>query len=124
VHSIVGAFFAVYNYYGYGLAESVHVGALELELLGQGHSVVRELLVSVEYHGRHVAWQRLDMVVDQKVIIEAKAGDAIPSFAKRQLLNYLRATIYEVGLLLHFGPEAKFFRFVDSAKHAIRGHSR
>ena len=72
VGSIVGAFYAVYNYYGYGLSETIYSGALELELRDRGHDVVRELGVAVSYKGRHVAWQRLDMVVDDRVIIENK----------------------------------------------------
>ena len=113
-HSIVGAFFAVYNYYGYGLVESVYAGALEYELVDRGHAVVRELAIDVDYKGRHVAWQRLDMVVDNRLILEIKATEKLPSFATRQLVNYLRVSPFRLGLLLHFGPEAKFHRFVDS----------
>src|SRR4051794_20027894 len=87
--SIIGAFYAVYNYYGYGLAESVYAGALEIELLDRGHTVVRELAVAVMYKGRHVAWQRLDTVVDDRVILEIKATEVLPRFAGRQLINYL-----------------------------------
>jgi len=68
VYSIVGAFCAVYNYYGYGLSEAVYAGALECELVDRGHEVARELAVAVSYKGRHVAWQRLEMVVDGRVI--------------------------------------------------------
>jgi GxxExxY protein len=113
-HSIVGAFFAVYNYYGYGLVESVYAGALEYELVDRGHAVARELAVDVDYKGRHVAWQRLDMVVDNRLILEIKATEKLPLFATRQLVNYLRVSPFRLGLLLHFGPEAKFQRFVDS----------
>src|SRR6266480_801435 len=95
--SIVGAFFAVYNYYGYGLAESVYAGALEYELIDRGHSVVRELAIRVEYKGRHVAWQRLDMVVDNRVIVENKATERLPAFASRQLVNYLRVSPFCLG---------------------------
>src|SRR6266550_3658182 len=77
-HSIVGGFYEVYNYYGFGLAESVYAGALEYELVDRGHTVVRELAVDVTYRGRHVAWQRLDMVVDNRIILEIKAGVALP----------------------------------------------
>lgn len=113
-HSIVGAFFAVYNYYGYGLVESVYAGALEYELLDRGHAVVRELAIEVDYKGRHVSWQRLDMVVDNRLILEIKATEKLPLFATRQLVNYLRVSPFRLGLLLHFGPEAKFHRFVDT----------
>lgn len=123
VHSIIGAFFAVYNYYGYGLAEAVYAGALECELGDRGHRVAREYAVDVRYKGRHAAWQRLDMVVDNKVIVEIKASEALSPFAVRQLVSYLRATPFEVGVLLHFGPEAKFERYVDSPK-AVRSDLR
>ncbi|HVX39327.1 MAG TPA: GxxExxY protein [Gemmatimonadaceae bacterium] len=116
VRSIVGAFYTVYDYYGFGLAEAVYAGALELELIRRGHACSRELTISVAYHGRHVAWQRLDMVIDERVIVENKATEVLPPYAERQLLNYLRASPFPVGLLLHFGPVPKFRRFVDSRK--------
>jgi GxxExxY protein len=121
--SILGGFYAVYNYFGFGLAESVYAGGLEYELIDRGHTVVRELAVNVRYKGRHVAWQRLDMVVDNRVILEIKATEVLPSFAKRQLINYLAVTSFPLGLLLHFGPEPRFHRFVDSQKRVFRGHS-
>jgi GxxExxY protein len=116
VHSIVGAFYEVYNYYGYGLAESAYSGALAFELNRRGHHVDGELAVEILYKGDHVAWQRLDIVVDNRVIVENKATEKLSPFAERQLQNYLRATPFEVGVLLHFGPEAKFYRFIDSPK--------
>jgi GxxExxY protein len=117
--SILGGFFEVYNYFGYGLAEPNYAGGLQLELTDRGHTFVRELAVSVCYKGRHVAWQRLDMVVDNRVIIEIKATEKLPAFASRQLINYLHVTPFRLGLLLHFGPEAKFYRFVDSRKRTF-----
>jgi GxxExxY protein len=119
--SIISAFYAVYTYFGYGLAESVYSGALVYELRRRGHTVVRELLVQVRYHDRVVAWQRLDMVVDGKVIVEIKATEKLPPYAARQVFNYLRATRYEIGLLLHFGPEPKVHRFVDFPKRGAPG---
>jgi GxxExxY protein len=119
VGSIIGAFYAVYNYYGPGLAESVYSGALEEELLDRGHEVVRELLVSVRYRDRHVAWQRLDFVIDDRIIIELKATERLTRFSEKQLISYLRATNFQVGLLLHFGSTAQFHRFVDTKKRHI-----
>src|SRR3954468_22318061 len=113
VHSIVGGFYSVNNYYGFGLFEIVYASGLTLELRDRGHRVERELRVNVEYKGRRTCWMRLDMVVDDKVVIELKVGENLPKGSARQLVNYLRATRYEVGLLLHFGLEAKFYRFVD-----------
>ena len=118
VHSIVGAFFKVYNYYGSGLSESIYAGALGYELSDRGHDVVRELLVAVSYHGRHVGWQRIDMVVDKAVIVENKATERLSPNARPQLINYLCVTPFQVGVLLHFGPRPKFYRFVDSPKRS------
>jgi GxxExxY protein len=54
------------------------------------------------------------MIVDEKVVVEIKSTHILPPTAKRQTLNYLRATTLEVALLLHFGPQARFYRFVQS----------
>jgi GxxExxY protein len=116
VHSIVGAFFAVYNYYGYGLKEPVYAGALEHELRDRAHEVIRELVVDVHYKGRYVARHRLDMVVDQRVVVEIKATEKLSPADAMQLISYLRATSFEVGLLLHFGPAPQFKRFIDHPK--------
>ena len=116
VHSIVGGFFDVYNYFGYGLSERVYCGALAHELRERGHHVVRELLIDIRYKGRHVATQRLDMVIDDKIIVENKATEKLCPADRMQLLSYLRATKFEVGLLLHFGPTARFERYIDHPK--------
>jgi len=118
VHSIVGAFFDVYNYYGYGLSEAIYAGALNHELNDRGHDVVRELLVAVDYRGRHVGWQRIDMVVDNAVVVENKATERLSPAARPQLISYLRATTFQVGVLLHFGPQPRFSRFIDSPKRS------
>lgn len=116
VGSIVGAFFHVYNHYGYGLSEAVYAGALAYALEDRGHVVVRELRVPIYYEGRLVAWQRLDMVLDNRVVVETKAAEKLSSAARVQLISYLRATQFEVGVLLHFGPRPVFERFIDSPK--------
>ena len=116
VHSIVGCFLAVYNYFGYGLSERVYSEALGYELRDRGHVVAQELSVAVRYKARHVASHRLDMVVDDKIVVENKATEKLCPADRMQLLNYLRASKYEVGLLLHFGPVPRFERFVDHPK--------
>jgi len=113
-HSIIGGFFEVYSELGYGFLESVYLAALERELRSRGHSVSRELSVRVIYKGEEIAWQRLDMVVDDKVVIEVKASDQLPRTSERQLFNYLKSTKLEVGLLLLFGPKP-FVKRVYSA---------
>ena len=108
--SIIAAFYDVYNNLGYGFLESVYAEALARELRRRGHRVEREVSVKVWFKGQLIARQRVDMLVDDKVIVEIKSGLALPITGSRQLYNYLRATTKEVGLLLHFGPEPKFYR--------------
>lgn len=122
VHSIVGGFLAVYNYFGYGLSERVYSGALACELHDRGHVVEREMSIDVRYKGRRVAGQRLDMVIDERIIVENKASERLCPADRTQLLNYLRATKFEVGILFHFGPVPRFERYVDHPKRsAIMG---
>ncbi len=114
--SIIGAFFEVYNTLGFGFLEHVYVMALERELIDRGHRVAREVSVHVAYKDHVLAVQRIDMIVDEKVVVETKAGAELPGAAQRQLFNYLRATSLEVGLLLHFGLEPRFHRVFCSNK--------
>jgi GxxExxY protein len=109
-HSIIAAFFEVYNTLGYGFLEAVYAEALARELRRRGHRVEREVPIKVWFKGQLIARQRVDMLIDDKVIVEIKAGLALPQTGSRQLYNYLRATEKEVGLLLHFGPEPRFYR--------------
>jgi GxxExxY protein len=108
--SIIGAFYEVYRSCGYGLLEQMYVSGMERELRARGHRVSRELPVRVMYKGEHVGSQRLDMVIDDLVIVEAKATEKLPESAFQQLVSYLRCTEYEIGLLLHFGPKPSFRR--------------
>mgnify|MGYP003295737605 CR=1 FL=1 len=112
-HSAIGAFFDVYNTLGYGFLEVGYAMALERELIGRGHQVGREVWFPVMYKGRELCKQRVDMVVDERLVIETKSGADLPKTGSRQLYNYLRATNLRVGLLLHFGPEPKFYRIVN-----------
>lgn len=109
---MIGAFYEVYNTLSHGYLESIYLAALERELLVRGHRVARELSVRVMYKGEEIGMQRLDMVIDDVLVVEAKSTHTLHESASRQLYNYLRATNLEVGLLLHFGPKAQFFRIV------------
>jgi GxxExxY protein len=113
-HSIIGAFFAVYNELGFGLLESVYSSGLEWELCARGHHVEREFWTDVFYKGHPIARQRLDMIVNRAVVVEVKATERLAPFARRQLLNYLTATKLDLGLILHFGPEAKVHRLINT----------
>ena len=111
--SVIGAFFDVYNTLGFGFLEHIYVNALERELIARGHRVGCEVGVHVSYKGHDLGLQRLDMIVDGKVIVETKSTYDLHKAARRQVLNYLRATNLEVGLLFHFGPEPRFYRLVS-----------
>jgi GxxExxY protein len=107
--SVIGAFYEVYNTLGYGFLEHIYVLALQQELVARGHSVRLEVLVEVLYKGHHIGWQRLDMLVDERLVVEAKSTEELPKGSLRKLFNYLHATTLEIGLMLHFGPEARFY---------------
>jgi GxxExxY protein len=109
---IIGCFFETYNILGYGFLEAVYRRALAQELVRAGLTVAQEVAVTASFKGKDVGFFRLDLVVDERVAIEVKATFLLGPTDKRQLLNYLRATSIDVGLLLHFGPSPKFHRIV------------
>lgn len=110
--SVIGAFYEVYNVLDYGFLEHVYKTALERELRSRGHSVAREVGVTVMYKGEELCSQRLDMIVDDRLVVEVKSSALLPPATKRQLYGYLKATKIEVGLVLHFGPEPRFHRLI------------
>ncbi len=111
-HSVIGAFFQVHRELGFRYREYIYTRALERELLARGHRVEREFAVIVYYRGEPLARQALDMVVDGKLIVENKATAQLHSAATAQLFGYLCATSLEVGLLLHYGREPRFYRVI------------
>jgi GxxExxY protein len=117
--SVIGAFFEVYNTLGFGFLEHVYVMALERELLARGHRVAREVSVHVTYKGQVLGVQRIDMIVDEKLVVETKSSLELPTAAQRQVFNYLRATKLEVGLLLHFGLKPRFHRLFSSNSREV-----
>lgn len=112
--SVIGAFYTVYNRLGYGFLEHVYSLALERELIARGHRVAREVSVVIWYNNEPLTTQRVDMLVDEKLVVENKSTAVLHPFAARQLYNYLRATDLEIGLLLHYGPEPKFQRLIST----------
>jgi GxxExxY protein len=111
-HSVIGAFYDVYNELRYGFLESVYANALELELRWRGHRVAREVWVEVVYKGVPIGKQRLDMLVDDRLAVEIKSTQDLARSSLRQIHSYLSATRIEVGLLLHFGPDPAFYRLI------------
>lgn len=102
---IIGAFFAVYNALGYGLLEKVYANALKLELERRSLTVLQEFPIVVRYLGQEIGQYYADILVNDLVIVEIKATKTLLKEHEAQLLNYLKATAYEVGLLLNFGPK-------------------
>lgn len=109
-HSIIGGFFESYNTLGFGLREFLYAEAIARELRARGHHVQREAVVTVYYKGQVLGSQRVDMLVDRKIIVEIKSTFVLDKDATRQVYNYLRAAGLTVGLLLHFGPKPRFYR--------------
>lgn len=109
---IIGAFFRVYNRLGYGFLEKVYERALAIELREKGLRVVCQKPVKVFYEGRMVGDYFADLVVEDSVIVELKAAETLHPAHEAQLVNYLRATEIEVGLLLNFGTKPQFSRKV------------
>lgn len=107
---IIKAFYTVYNTLGYGFLEKVYVNALILELQKMGLEVAHNVQIQVYYVGQIVGEYFADLIVANAVILEIKAAEALASEHEAQLLNYLKATPYEVGLLLNFGPKPQIKR--------------
>ena len=107
---VIGCFYEVYDEVGFGFLENVHTKALVKEMRWKGLNPLREFEATVDYKGEPLCSYRLDLVVNDKLIVEVKSTEVLPPTSMRQLCNYLRATKFEVGLLLHFGPEPKFYR--------------
>ena len=108
--SIIGAFFRVYNYLGYGFLEKVYENSLRLELEVLGLKAICQKPIKVYYRNQIVGEYFADMVVEGKVIVEIKAAETISQAHSEQLINYLKATDIEVGLLLNFGKKPEFTR--------------
>jgi GxxExxY protein len=102
---IIGAFYAVYSALGYGFLENVYVKALVIELKNRGMDAKKEFPIEVYYAGQQVGEYYADLIVNDLVILEIKAVKSLIDEHEAQLLNYLKATPYEVGLLLNFGPK-------------------
>ena|SRR5688572_23178158 len=115
---IIGAFYDVYSKLGYGFLEDIYVKALVIELKKRGLIPDIEQAIEVYYESQLIGKYYADIVVNNLVIVELKSVKALIAEHEAQLLNYLKATPYEVGLLLNFGPkpETKRRSFDNSRK--------
>jgi len=107
---IIGVFFDVYNQLGHGFLESIYEEALNSALKQSGLTVARQVPVAVWFRGQQIGDFRADLVVDDLVLLKLKAARSIELAFEKQLLNYLRATEIEVGLLLNFVNKPEFRR--------------
>lgn len=112
---IIKAFYNVYNYLGYGFLEKVYENAMIIELLKMGLHCEKQKPIKVRYYDKEIGDYFADIVVEDKVILELKAAECLMEEHECQLINYLKATDIEVGLLLNFGKEPEFKRKVLTA---------
>jgi GxxExxY protein len=108
--SIIGIFYDVYNELGYGFLEKVYHNAMIIELRAKGFEVENQKKLNVFYKKEIVGEYIPDIIINQSVIIELKCVEYMIESHECQLLNYLKATDCEVGLLLNFGKDPQFIR--------------
>ncbi len=113
---IISAFYTVYNILGYGFLEKVYENSLEIELKKIGLKVEKQFPIDVYYDDINVGKYFADLVVEEKVILELKASESLCEEHEFQLINYLKATGFKIGLLLNFGKKPEFKRKIFSNK--------
>jgi GxxExxY protein len=109
-NQVIHCYYKVYNTLGYGFLEKVYEKALYLELLNNGINCKRQCPIKVYYNGTIVGEYYADIIVEDSIILELKAAEALVIEHEYQLVNYLKATEIELGILLNFGKEPKFLR--------------
>ena len=119
---IISAAYEVYNYLGFGFLESVYEKALQIELEDRGFTVRSQQAIKVFYKKRTAGDFKADLIVNDSIIIELKAVSKIDPKHEVQLVNYLRATEIEVGLVINFGQELKIKRRVFSNERKRNFH--
>ena len=112
--TIIACFYQVYNDLGYGFLERVYQNALYFALIDEGLQCEAEKSVKVYHNGRVVGDYRADLLVENCVLLELKASEELNPANEKQLINYLKATEFEVGLLLNFGKKPQVKRKIFS----------
>lgn len=110
--AILKVYYEVYNELGYGFLEKVYQNAMYLELKSLGYKVEAQKQIKVYFKKQLVGDYYTDLLVEDKVIVELKACEILMNVHYAQIMNYLKATPIEVGMLLNFGEEPKFKRFI------------
>ena len=114
---IIKAFYNVYNKLGYGFLEKVYENAMLIELKKSGLNCKNQFPIKVFYYENNVGEYFADIIVNDIVIVELKAAENLCEEHECQLINYLKATEIEVGLLLNFGKEPQLKRKVLTKDH-------
>lgn len=116
---IIKCFYKVYNTLGYGFLEKVYENAMFIELRNLGLFVEKQKQIIVYYEEVKVGEYYADLIVSESVIVELKAAESLCEEHEFQLINYLKATEIEVGLLLNFGksPQMKRKIFTNRINH-------
>lgn len=117
---IIKTFYEVYNELGHGFLERVYQNSMYLELKNKGLQVEAQKKIEVFYKGIAVGQYYADLIIEDLVILELKAADCIVTAFENQILNYLKGTNCEVGLLLNFGTKPEFRRKVFKNNNKIR----
>jgi GxxExxY protein len=114
--NIIRVFYKVYNLLGYGFLEKVYENAMYIELTKMGFKVEKQKCIKVYYENHIVGEYYADIVVNDLIIVELKASAQLCAEHEAQIINYLKATNFNVGLLLNFGKKPEFKRKVFSNK--------
>lgn len=114
---VLKAYYNVFNKLGFGFLEKVYENAMCIELEKAGLNFKKQCPIEVFYDGQKVGVYFADILVEDQLIIELKAAESLCEEHECQLINYLRATNIEVGLLLNFGKKAQFRRKVFLNQH-------
>ncbi|MBI9070800.1 MAG: GxxExxY protein [Melioribacteraceae bacterium] len=115
---IIKCFYEVYNTLGFGFLEKVYENALFKELVENGFYVEKQKKIDVFYKETNVGEYYSDLIVNNEIILELKAAESLCQEHEYQLINYLKATNIEIGLLLNFGkkPEIRRKIFTNDRK--------
>lgn len=114
---IIGAAFAVHNSLGKGLTEKTYENAFIVKLQNSALQVEQQKTLPIFFENKRVGEQIVDLLVDNKIIVEIKAIEHLQKNHETQILGHLKNTKFQVGLLINFGTRVEFKRFVHSMQN-------